>query len=277
MPGRLVICATPIGNLDDAPPRLAAALAKVAVIYAEDTRRSRTLLDRIGVDVPMRSFFVGNERSRAKELAERLLRGDDVALVTDAGTPSIADPGMSAVRAAVGVGAKVTVVPGASAVTAALAISGLPADRFVFEGFLPRKAGPRATLLSLLADEERTIVLFAAPSRVHTELAEMAAALGEDREIAVCRELTKAHEEVFRGPLSAAVAHFSEGAVRGELTVVVSGATRAEPPLDALLAEVTAFTDAGASLSTAVRDVAATSGASRRALYEYALRSRDAV
>lgn len=278
MPGRLVICATPIGNLDDAPTRLATVLNGVSVVYVEDTRRSAVLLRRLGVDVPMRSFFVGNEASRAVELADRLRDGHDVALITDAGMPSITDPGLSAVRAAVEAGAEVTVVPGASAVTAALAVSGMPADQFVFEGFLPRKAGRRAARLEYLAPETRTMVVFAAPPRVAADLAAAAAHFGEGRRVVVCREMTKAHEEVYRGTLlSAATRWADEVEPRGEFTLVVAGAPPTEPEFDQLLVDVSEYTDAGKSLSAAVREVAQASGVSRRELYERALRSRDGV
>jgi 16S rRNA (cytidine1402-2'-O)-methyltransferase len=278
MPGRLVMCATPIGNLDDAGPRLAKVLSAASIIYAEDTRRSRVLLRRLGVDVPTRSFFVGNEQSRAAELANRLRDGDDVALITDAGTPSISDPGLSAVQAAITVGAVVTVVPGASAITAALTVSGLPADRFVFEGFLPRKVGRRESRLKQLAFEDRTMVLFAVPSRVVADLTAAAEAFGEQRDVVVCRELTKLHEEVFRGTLASALARWTdEVEPRGEFTLVIAGASAAMDQVDSLLADVIHRTEAGDSLSVAVRDVADISGASRRALYEYALRARDDV
>lgn len=166
MPGTLILCATPIGNLGDAPPRLGEALTSASVVYAEDTRRSRVLLRHLGVDRPLRSFFVGNEATRSEELAGRLQRGETVALVTDAGTPAVADPGFTAVRAAIEVGAEVTVVPGPSAVTAALAVSGLPTDRFVFEGFLPRSGKERRSRLESLAVESRTTILFAAAGRL---------------------------------------------------------------------------------------------------------------
>jgi 16S rRNA (cytidine1402-2'-O)-methyltransferase len=245
------------------------------VVYAEDTRRSRVLLDRLGVTARLRSYFVGNERTRAVELASRLVEGQVVALITDAGTPAIADPGLTAVRAAVEAGAEVTVVPGPSAVTAALAVSGLPGDRFVFEGFLPRKAGMRQRRLEELSEEPRTIVFFAAPSRVAADLDDMAAALGRDRPVVVGRELTKLHEEVFRGTLDDAARRWGESEVaRGEFTLVVAGAPPEQPSLEDLVAEVAAAREGGRSLSDVVRDVAERSGVSRRALYEAALRAR---
>jgi 16S rRNA (cytidine1402-2'-O)-methyltransferase len=276
VPGRLILCATPIGNLDDVPARLGKALEAVDVVYAEDTRRSRVLLGRLGVDKPLRSYFVGNEESRAAELRERLAAGDTAALLTDAGMPSIADPGLTAVRAAIEAGADVTIVPGPSAVTAALAVSGLPADRFAFEGFLPRKAGPRRRRVEALAHESRTIVLFATPSRVVADLEELTSVLGESREVAVVRELTKAHEEIFRGSLADALYRWSsEVEPRGEFTLVVAGTAEPPPPLEVLLPEVAEAVAAGGSLSEVVRDVAKRRGVSRRELYEAALKDRD--
>lgn len=276
MPGRLIICATPIGNLDDAPPRLAEALAAAAVVYAEDTRRSRVLLDHLGVSATLRSYFVGNEEARSTELKERLERGDTLALITDAGMPAISDPGLSAVAAAVDAGAEVSVIPGPSAVTSALAVSGLPADRFAFEGFLPRKTGDRTRRLRELSSESRTTVVFTAPSRAAQDLADLAAALGEDRPVVVARELTKAHEEVYRGTLEEAHRRWSRDVEpRGEFTLVIAGSGREPPSMDALLSEVEAGIAAGASLSAVVREVAEDAGVSRRRLYEAALRARD--
>ncbi len=178
MPGTLILCASPIGNLADAPPRLAEALTSADLVYAEDTRRARILLGHLGVSRPVRSYFVGNEAERAAELAGRLADGETVALLTDAGVPTISDPGLSAVRAALEAGAVVTGVPGPSAVTMAVAVSGFPADRFAFEGFLPRRGERRAERLAALAGEPRTLVLFCSPGRLAADLADLAAALG---------------------------------------------------------------------------------------------------
>ncbi len=271
----LILCSTPIGNLDDAPPRLAAALEAADVGYAEDTRRSRRLLDALGIDLPLRSYFVGNEATRAEEVRAHLEEGRTVALLTDAGVPGIADPGLSAVRAALAVGATVTIVPGPSAVTAALAVSGLPSERFVFEGFLPRKGEARRRRLQDLAAEERTIVLFLAPSRLVSDLEDLAAAVG-DREVVVARELTKAFEEVWRGRLAEAVDHWSRRQARGEFTVVIGG-TKAEPDMAAAVQEVLALVGAGVPLSEAVRRTSETSGVRRRALYEAALKAAPHV
>jgi len=274
VPGTLILCASPIGNLADAPPRLAEALRSADLIYAEDTRRARILLGHLGVSRPVRSYFVGNEAQRSVELAGRLAAGETIALLTDAGVPGISDPGLSAVRAALELGAAVTGVPGPSAVTLAVAVSGLPADRFVFEGFLPRPAGKRAERLSGLAGEPRTLVLFCSPGRLAADLADLVAALGGDRRCAVCRELTKLHEEVWRGSLGAASRHWEESPARGEVTLVIGGAPGGEPDLGAALAEVEELVAAGMALSAACRMVAEQRGVRRRALYEAATARR---
>lgn len=277
-PGRLILCATPIGNLADASPRLAESLRGADVVYAEDTRHSRVLLDHLGVSATARSYFVGNEAARASELADRLAAGAVVALMTDAGTPSIADPGLSAVRAAVDVGAAVTIVPGPSAAIAALAVSGLPADRFVFEGFLPRRAAERARRLYELATEDRTIVVFSARSRVAADLAAIAETLGPTRRVAVVRELTKAHEEIYRATADDAARRWGrEVEPRGEFTVVIEGASEGPTDVAGLVAEVLAVVEEGERLSEAVRRVADSAGVSRRTLYEEALKARDGV
>ncbi|RPI23464.1 MAG: 16S rRNA (cytidine(1402)-2'-O)-methyltransferase [Actinobacteria bacterium] len=269
-----MICATPIGNLGDASPRLAEALRSADVVYAEDTRRTAVLLRHLGVSPTVRSFFVGNEQDRAAELGERLAGGDTVALVTDAGTPGVADPGVSAVRAAQECGAVVTIVPGPSAVTAAIAVAGFASDRFAFEGFLPRKGALRAHRLEQLAAEDRTIVLFSATRRAGEDLEALAAALGAERRVVVARELTKVHEEVWRGTLAAAAEHWSGEERRGEFTIVVAPRPPGAPSLDQALLAVTAAVESGASLSAAVRSVAEDLGVPRRALYEAALRGR---
>jgi 16S rRNA (cytidine1402-2'-O)-methyltransferase len=271
VPGRLILCAGPIGNLGDAPPRLAEALAEADIVFAEDTRRSRILLDHLGLSRPLRSFFVGNEQERSAEIERRLGDGETIALLTDAGTPGIADPGLSAVRAALRVGATVGGVPGPSAVTLALAVSGLPADRFVFEGFLPRSGSRRAERILGLAGEQRTSVIFSAPGRLAADLSELADVLGPDRACVVCRELTKLHEEIWRGTLGSAAGHWAGGA-RGEVTVVIGGASAPEPDPEAALGSVEELLARGETLSDAVRRVAGEHGIRRRALYEEAVR-----
>ena len=267
----LVLAATPIGRVEDAPPRLATELAGADVIAAEDTRRLRRLLADLGVETSARvvSYFEGNESSRTAALLESLSGGERVVLVTDAGMPSVSDPGYRLVAAAVAAGIEVTVVPGPSAVLTALAVSGLPVDRFCFEGFLPRKAGERRRRLAELADEPRTMVFFEAPHRTAEALHAMAEAFGAERPAAVCRELTKTYEEVRRGGLAEVAAWADEG-VRGEITVVVSGApTSAPAELDdeELRALVEAAVETGLSRKDAVADVAGRTGIPRKQVY----------
>ncbi len=270
--GILVLAATPIGQVGDAPPRLVEALADADVIAAEDTRRLARLARDLGVEVGGRvtSYFEGNEAARTPALVERLLAGDRVVLVTDAGMPSVSDPGYRLVTAAVQAGVRVTAVPGPSAVLTALAVSGLPVDRFCFEGFLPRKAGERVRRLAALADEERTLVFFEAPHRTEAALRAMAEAFGSDRVAAVCRELTKTHEEVRRGRL-AELATWAADGVRGEVTIVVSGAdAAASVPSDpaSLRAAVETEEGAGTSRKDAIKSVAARAGVPKRIVYD---------
>ncbi|GBD84349.1 ribosomal RNA small subunit methyltransferase I [bacterium BMS3Abin02] len=269
----LILCGTPIGNLGDTSRRLAEALKGADVVFAEDTRRSRTLLDHLGIDKPLRSFFAGNEQLRVAELSERLARGETVALVTDAGMPAISDPGLAAVRTARAVGANVTVVPGPSAVTAALAVSGLPSERFVFEGFLPRKGGDRSRRIDQIAGETRTTVFFASPRRVGSDLEDLAGVAGGERAVFVGRELTKLHEELWWGTLGEAADRF-RGSQRGEFTVVVGGAPVREPDLDEALEEVRVLMAEGEPLAGAVREVAQRVRVSRGRLYEAALKEK---
>lgn len=272
--GKLILCATPIGNLGDVSARLRTELAGTDVIYAEDTRRAATLLQALEVRTKVRSYFVGNEDRRSEELAVRLEAGETVALITDAGMPSIADPGLSAVLAARRVGAEVTVVPGPSAVTAALAVSGLPAERFVFEGFLPRKGKDRTRRLSQLAAEERTVVLFSAKKRVVDDLADLAEVLGSDRPVVVTRELTKVFEEVWHGTLAEGAKHWADRQPRGEFTLVVGGAVRQPPDVARAVAQAQDAIESGESMTDAVRRIASDTGVGRRDLYQAVLRSR---
>jgi 16S rRNA (cytidine1402-2'-O)-methyltransferase len=269
--GVLVLAATPIGRAADAPPRLVAELAGADLIAAEDTRRLGRLAAELGVEVKGRvtSYFDGNEAARTPGLVERLLAGDRVVLVTDAGMPSVSDPGYRLVAAAVESGVTVTAVPGPSAVLTALAVSGLPVDRFCFEGFLPRKAGERARRLDALAAEERTLVFFEAPHRTGAALEAMAAAFGAERAAAVCRELTKTHEEVRRGPLAELVAWAGDG-VRGEVTIVVSGAGPVSVATDpgSLRDAVADLEAGGGSRKDAIKAVASRAGVPKRAVYD---------
>jgi 16S rRNA (cytidine1402-2'-O)-methyltransferase len=274
--GALVLAATPIGRVDDAPPRLAAELAGADVVAAEDTRRLRRLATELGIEIPGRvvSYFEGNEHMRTQSLLDSLLAGDRVVLVTDAGMPSVSDPGYRLVAAAIENDVLVTSVPGPSAVLTALAVSGLPVDRFCFEGFLPRKAGERTRRLAAVADDERTMVFFEAPHRTHATLQAMASVLGPERRGAVCRELTKTHEEVRRGTLTELVS-WAEAGVRGEVTIVVDGAAPAEAVTDpAILAALVAEDEAdGVSRKEAIVDVARRSGVPKRVVYDAVHRS----
>jgi 16S rRNA (cytidine1402-2'-O)-methyltransferase len=273
--GTLTVAAVPIGCLDDASTRLAGALAGADIIAAEDTRRLRRLAAGLGVPLTATvvSYYDAVEQRKAGELASELAAGRDVLLVTDAGMPSVSDPGYRLVAAAVAAGARVTALPGPSAVTAALAVSGLPSDRFCFEGFLPRRAGERARRLAELAAQPRTLVIFESPRRLAVTLAELAGAFGGTRLAAACRELTKTHEEVRRGTL-AELAAWAEAGVRGEVTLVVAGAAAAgdvqagEQGLAEAAGEVAVRVAAGASRKDAIVAVAAERGLRRRAVYE---------
>ena len=269
--GLLVLAATPIGRVADAPPRLAEELAAADVVAAEDTRRLRRLAADLGVTVTGRvvSYFEGNEASRTAGLVEALEAGERVLLVSDAGMPSVSDPGFRLVAAAVERDLEVTAVPGPSAVLTALAVSGLPVDRFCFEGFLPRKAGERSRRLAALAAEERTMVFFEAPHRTEAALLAMAESFGGARRGAVCRELTKTHEEVRRGGL-ADLAGWAADGVRGEVTIVVAGAAAASvDELDAAtLADRVAAAEAeGLSRRDAIKEVARRTGIGKRDVY----------
>ncbi|HJE50717.1 MAG TPA: 16S rRNA (cytidine(1402)-2'-O)-methyltransferase [Tessaracoccus flavescens] len=274
--GALILAGTPIGSSDDASQTLRDALASADVIAAEDTRRFITLTKRLGVEPTARivSYFEGNEASRTAELVDAVADGQRVVLVTDAGMPSVSDPGYRLVVACVDAGLRVTAVPGPSAVLTALAVSGLPVDRFCFEGFLPRKAGERGRRLAGLAAEERTMVFFEAPHRLADFLTDAARELGEDRRGAICRELTKPYEEVVRGPL-AELAQWAADGVRGEVTVVIAGAEPAVTTADDALALVRQAMAGGAKLSAAVADVAKATGANRKELYSAALADKE--
>ncbi|MFF3665063.1 16S rRNA (cytidine(1402)-2'-O)-methyltransferase [Microtetraspora malaysiensis] len=266
----LILAGAPIGQVGDASPRLREALETAGVIAAEDTRRLRRLASDLGVTLTGRvvSYYDANEAARSKELLDELLQGVTVLVITDAGMPGVSDPGYRLTRLAVEAGVRVTALPGPSAVTTALAISGLPSDRFCFEGFPPRKQGERARRLESLAREERTMVFFEAPHRLHACLAAMAEAFGPDRPAAVCRELTKTYEEVRRGPL-AELADWAAGEVRGEITLVVAGYApeATEPDIGDLAAEVARREDAGVSRKQAIADVAKAAGVPKRDLY----------
>jgi len=276
-PGTLVLAATPIGDPRDAAPRLAEELLGADVIAAEDTRRLRRLLDNLGVEPRGKvvSYHEHNEAARTPDLVGRLRQGERVVVVTDAGMPSVSDPGYRLVVAAVEADLRVTCVPGPSAVLMSLAVSGLPVDRFCFEGFLPRKPGERARALADLAGERRTMVFFEAPHRLAVSLEAMATAVGAARRAAVCRELTKTWEEVRRGALAELAAWAAIG-VRGEVTVVVGGADAVVSSVEDALPGIRERVAAGERLKDVSADVAASTGLSRKALYDAALAARKA-
>jgi 16S rRNA (cytidine1402-2'-O)-methyltransferase len=269
-PGRVLLAGTPLGRSQDASERLRDALATAPVIAAEDTRRLRRLCADLGVRPAGRvvSFYDANETARVPQLLAALRDGQDVLVVTDAGMPSVSDPGYRLVAAAAAAGLEVTTLPGPSAVTAALAVSGLPVDRFCFEGFLPRKAGERSRALAALADERRTLVLFEAPHRLAATLADLVAAFGAERRAAVCRELTKTHEEIRRGTLGD-LADWAADGVLGEITLVIGGASglaSAEP--EDLAADVALRETAGETRKEAIAAVARQRGVPKRAVFD---------
>ncbi|WP_086844541.1 16S rRNA (cytidine(1402)-2'-O)-methyltransferase [Amycolatopsis kentuckyensis] len=274
-PGRLILAATPLGDVRDASPRLAAALADADVVAAEDTRRFRSLATALGVTPRGRvvSFYEDVEAARLPKLLEALHAGETVVLVTDAGMPSVSDPGFRLVAACVAESLPVTCLPGPSAVTTALALSGLPCDRFCFEGFAPRKPGERTRWLTALRDEPRTAVFFESPHRLASLLSDAAAVLGPDRRAAVCRELTKTYEEVKRGTLPE-LASWAEDGVRGEITVVLSGAPPRQVSVADLVAEVAARVASGERLKSAAAEVAEATGVSKKELYDAVLAAR---
>ena len=270
-----MLAATPIGSHTHASPALREALVAADVIAAEDTRRLATLLRRIDVTTTAKvlSYFEGNEAARTAELAGAVAEGQDVVLVTDAGMPSVSDPGYRLVTACVERHLPVTAVPGPSAVLTALAVSGLPCDRFCFEGFLPRKAGERRSRLAGLAAEERTMIFFEAPHRLHEWLLDAVDAFGANRLAVVCRELTKPHEEIVRDDLAGLTGWAADG-VRGEVTVVVAGAEPVRAGTSDALELVASRIADGEKLSRAVRVVADLLGVPRKELYEAALAAR---
>lgn len=276
VPAVLMIAATPLGNVGDASGRLVEALSSSDVIAAEDTRRLHRLARDLGVTLSAEviSLHDSVEGERAKKLVERLQRGESVLVVSDAGMPLVSDPGYRLVRACLDAGIEVSVLPGPSAVLAALAVSGLPVDRFCFEGFLPRKAGERRRRIEELAEERRTMIFFEAPHRLAESMKALAEGLGDDRPAAICRELTKTYEEVRRGTL--ADLRDGLGEVRGEITLVVAGATAAMRSGDpqSWAADVAVRESEGMDRRTAIAAVARDSGVSRRDVYDAVVRSK---
>jgi len=276
MTGKLTICGTPIGNLGDLSERAAEAFASADVVFAEDTRRTGQLLAHIGVSVPMKSFFAGNERARLDLLRSELEAGKSILLVSDAGMPVISDPGASAINVAVEVGAEVAVVPGPSAVSTALSVSGFSGDRFVFDGFLPRKGRDRYEAIDAISVERRTTVVFASPKRIVQDLSDLADELEADRRVVVARELTKVFEEIWRGTIGDASQHWeSVGTTKGEFTVVIEGAVAVEISIDDAADAVRALIAQGSSTSDAVRTIANAHGVGRRDLYDRVLKDRS--
>ena len=270
MPGTLYLVGTPIGNLEDMAPRALRVLREVAVIAAEDTRHTLNLLNHFGIKARMLSYHQHNEQERSAELLALLKKGDSVALVTDAGLPGISDPGETLVRAVTEAGLPVVPVPGPSACLLALAASGLPAGGFRFVGFLPRAGKERRAVLAELAMERATIILYEAPHRLCRTLGDLREAFGGDRVLAVARELTKVHEEFWRGNLEGALARYAEGPVKGEFTLVVAGVEKPAEEAVSLadgLARIEEMVRGGIQTKEAIRQVAQTTGLARNSLY----------
>lgn len=265
-----MVCATPIGNLDDSSDRLRYSLREADVVYAEDTRRTGKLLRHLGATPPVRSLFEGNEAKRTDELIADLRAGKTVALVSDAGMPTVSDPGARAVARAHEEGLTVTVVPGPSAVTSAITLAGFGGDRFVFEGFLPRRGEARARRLAEIARDERPVVLFASPNRLIDDLRDLEAHLGDQRRVAITRELTKLHEEVWVGAIPDAVARWG-GEIKGEVTLVVEGGPPIELSESQAVALARSMIAEGHALSEAARRAAEETGVPRRSIYQVLL------
>ncbi len=273
----LILAATPIGNLSDASPRLLEHLKSSKFIAAEDTRSLLKLANSLGVKLNARLFSLHehNEGERISQLLE-IAAEEDVLVVSDAGMPTVSDPGFLLVRAAVDAGLEVTVIPGPSAVLSALAVSGLPTDRFTFEGFLPRKSGDRKKSFEGLLREPRTMVFFESPHRIHESLKDAASVFGDDRLATVSRELTKKFEHTERGKLADLVA-WAESEPRGEMVLVIAGAPALEIKTENLVEQVLALTDEGTGLKVAVAEIAQAAGASKSELYQLVLEHRKAA
>jgi 16S rRNA (cytidine1402-2'-O)-methyltransferase len=274
--GVLYVVATPIGNAEDISARAIRLLSEVDLIACEDTRRTSRLLAAHSIRTPTISYFEHNERRRIPEVVARLGSGESIALVTDAGTPAISDPGYRLVRAAIDAGIRVTAVPGPSAIIAALAVAGLPTDRFAFEGFLPSKTGERERVLAQLATEERTLVIYEAARRLPRLLSELIAAFGPDRHLAVVREATKTHEEILRGSLAEMAETFANREALGEVTLVIEGMKGLRTAIAAAAIDesrvVDVLREAGLSLKDAAAAASKIKGTSRREVYQNAVR-----
>ncbi len=271
MPGTLYVVATPIGNLEDITARALRILREVVLIAAEDTRHSRKLLNHFGIRTALISCHEHNEQQRQEQLVGRLLTGESIALISDAGTPAIADPGYRLVRACHAAGVTVVPVPGASAIITALSASGEPTDRFVFEGFLPAKAAARESALRAVRDEPRTVVCYEAPHRLTATLQTMAAVWGEGRALVVARELTKLHEELFRGTVAEALAHFGTARIRGELVLILPPYVAAPPERDLVTVLRERLAEGTLSRKAAVKQVAREFGVASDEVYRLSL------
>lgn len=271
-PGTLYLVGTPIGNLEDMTFRAVRILQNVDLIAAEDTRHTGKLLHHFQISTPQISYHDNNRHSRTQELVERLQQGKAIALVTDAGTPGISDPGYELTKACAEVGIPVVPIPGASAAITALTASGLPCDRFVFEGFLPAKSQARRAYLEGLKAESRTLIFYEAPHRLRQTLPDLLI-LGKERQIVLARELTKLHEEIWRGTIDEAVEHYRDREPQGEFTIVIAGAELSHPVLseDAIKAELQTLLKQGLSRSEASRQLAQQTSLPRRQIYQLAL------
>lgn len=268
--GLLYLVGTPIGNLEDITLRAIRTLTQVDLIAAEDTRRTGKLLQHLQITTPQISYHEHSSTSRINELLERLQQGNNIALVTDAGMPSISDPGVKLVQAAIALSIKVIPIPGGTAAISALAASGLPTDKFVFEGFLPLKEKERQARLELLHSETRTVVLYEAPHRLIKTLTDLTTAMGKEREIVLARELTKIHEEFWRGKLQEAIALYTKRQPKGEYTLLIEGAanTNLNMSADELKIELKQLLDKGMTRSQASRQLAKSTTLSRREIYQ---------
>ncbi len=271
MPGTLYVVATPIGNLEDLTYRARRVLAEADAIACEDTRHTRVLLDHYGISKPLISLYEHNERARTPALLRRLRAGETIALVSDAGTPAISDPGFALMRAVLAAGFTVVPIPGPSALLAALTISGLPSDRFTFLGFLPKRSSQRRRALQDAGGLSTTLVLFEAPHRITTVLQDLRVILG-DRRVALARELTKKFEDVFRGTLSEALAHLRTHPPRGEFTIVVEGATQERQPMRDSEEDLRGLLARGMRPKDAVAELVRATGIPRREAYSLLLR-----
>lgn len=274
-PGTLYLVATPIGNLEDMTFRALRILKEVDLVAAEDTRHSRKLFNHYGITTSLTSYFAHNEAVKGERILELLRQGKSVALITDAGTPAISDPGFLLVRACREQNLPVTAVPGASAVIAALSVAGLPTERFAFEGFLPPKSSARRKIFKALGEEKRTLVFYEAPHRLVASLADMVDELGGDREVAVVRELTKLHEEVFRGTAGQALAHFEQDRVRGEI-VLLLGPAPEQPQQETVREALQRWrSETDLPMREIVKEVARQFGLSGSDVYKESLKMRD--